>query len=69
MMSSDDENVVALSSSCKKRQVFGRVSAANKKLILQSHELGKDCKCARFECFKRISEPERKTIMKKTLPC
>ena len=34
-----------------------------KKLRLQSHELGNDCKCTRLKCFEIVSVKERQAII------
>ena len=34
-----------------------------KKLRLQSHELGNDCKCTRLKCFETVSVEERQAII------
>lgn len=48
-----------------KQKGLGRLRDVAKKLRVQSHELGSDCKCKRLKCFEQISENERKTILKK----
>ncbi|CAG4929952.1 unnamed protein product [Parnassius apollo] len=44
----------------KKRKRTGRMSDVLKKLRLQNHELGDDCKCDRFKCFELTSEENAK---------
>lgn len=48
----------------KKRKQTGRMSDVLKKLRLQGHEIGDDCKCNRFKCFKMISEEQRTRIIR-----
>lgn len=43
---------------------FGRLSDANKKLLTSSHELGPDCNCSMFSCFKVTNLEERSKIVK-----
>lgn len=46
----------------RKRKRYGRLSDANKKMNLQSHEMGSDCNCTR-QCFQNIPEYTRKAIL------
>lgn len=63
-VSSDEEQQTSLvGSSTKKRKVTGRLSEVNKKLRLQSHEQGPDCRCKRFKCFSIIPIEERSKIL------
>lgn len=48
----------------KKRKQTGRMSDVLKKLRLQGHEIGDDCKCNRFKCFEMISADQRTRIIK-----
>jgi len=48
----------------KKRKTFGRVCDASKRLRLQSHTTGKDCRCKRLQCFVRVNEFNRRNIIK-----
>lgn len=64
MTSSSDENEkAARQQSTKKRKSFGRMSSVSKHLRAMSHELGSDCKCSMFECFKNIKPNEREKII------
>ncbi|CAG5006736.1 unnamed protein product [Parnassius apollo] len=47
----------------KKRKRTGRMSDVLKKLRLQNHELGDDCKCDRFKCFEMTSKDQRTRII------
>lgn len=47
----------------KKRKRFGRITDVAKKLRVQSHEIGLDCRCKRFKCFSKIRETERRKIL------
>ncbi|XP_071050843.1 uncharacterized protein [Onthophagus taurus] len=49
--------------STKKRKKFGRLHEVRKKLRLQSHEMGPDCKC-RKKCFETLKEEVRKEILR-----
>nr|CAD7265023.1 unnamed protein product [Timema shepardi] len=60
-----DENTRAGSeSSTKKRKGVGRIKDATKKLRDSTYETGEDCNCKRFECFKKVSIEERKSLIK-----
>lgn len=50
--------------STKKRKITGRMRDVAKKLRACSFETGEDCRCKRYECFKNISEEERKSLIK-----
>lgn len=47
-----------------KRKGLGRLKDVAKKLKVQSHEPGRDCKCKRLQCFQNISEVERNVIIR-----
>ncbi|CAH1099464.1 unnamed protein product [Psylliodes chrysocephalus] len=55
-MESDSSNCesVQMISSTKKRPKQGRLTDVNKKLEVQSHEIGKECDCKRLQCSKTI---------------
>lgn len=48
----------------KKRKSFGRMCDVAKKLRLNTHEAGEDCKCLRLKCFTNITEDERQLLLK-----
>uniref|UniRef100_A0A2A4K6G5 Uncharacterized protein n=1 Tax=Heliothis virescens TaxID=7102 RepID=A0A2A4K6G5_HELVI len=48
----------------KKRKQTGRMSDVLKKLRLQGHEIGDDCKCNRFKCFEMIREDQKTKIIR-----
>lgn len=58
-----DDGVVTEKTS-KKRKGFGRLRDVLKKVRVQSHEPGADCKC-RMKCFERISLEARDAILNK----
>ncbi|KAL1497343.1 hypothetical protein ABEB36_008325 [Hypothenemus hampei] len=49
--------------SAKKRKKTGRMTDVMKVLRAESHELGPNCFCKRLQCFKNVSEDERKKIL------
>lgn len=55
---------VQLVSSTKKRPKHGRLTDVNKKIKLQSHEIGKECDCKRLECSKKIPAEGKQSIIK-----
>lgn len=63
-MSSDDQTAIASMNSTRKRQIFRRITDANKKIRAQSYETGADCNCIRYQCFKKMSVQERAEIIK-----
>ncbi|PSN52493.1 hypothetical protein C0J52_11211 [Blattella germanica] len=46
----------------KNRKSYGRMSSTNKRLKLQSHEMGDDCKCTR-QCFELVPQETRSKIL------
>ncbi|XP_050303981.1 uncharacterized protein LOC126741556 [Anthonomus grandis grandis] len=56
-----DKKICGLS---KKRKITGRMSDVSKKIRLQSHEVGPDCHCKRFQCFEKVLPNERAKINK-----
>lgn len=71
MMESDsDERVQELEEeittgrSTRKRKMFGRMLEVCKKLNLQSHTLGEDCRCSRLKSFENVPESCRLKIIK-----
>lgn len=64
MSDRDSDEDEYLSNTTKKRKQFGRVRDVAKKIRVQSHEPGKDCKC-RQKCFERIPLTARSDILKK----
>lgn len=60
---STDDGVVVEKTS-KKRKLFGRMHDISKKIKVQSHEQGADCKC-RKKCFENIPLEVRDSILKK----
>lgn len=65
MSSSLDENEKAANKqSTKKKKSHGRMSSVNRQIRAMTFELGSDCKCSMFECFKRITSHERNAIIK-----
>lgn len=48
----------------KKRKQTGRMSDVLKKLRLQGHEIGDDCKRERFKCFEMINQDQRTRIIR-----
>ncbi|CAH1114871.1 unnamed protein product [Psylliodes chrysocephalus] len=69
MMCSSDSSSSTLESpttskSTKRRKVYGRMTAARKKINLQSHTMGKDCYC-RLKCFERVSLDNRHKLLRK----
>lgn len=61
---SDDDIGLALVKQTKKRKVMGRMRDTAKKIRLQSHEAGSDCKC-RSKCFDVIPLIVRDNIIKR----
>lgn len=47
----------------RKRKVIGRKRELAKKKKLSSHVVGDDCKCKRFQCFKKVSPEERDNLV------
>lgn len=60
---SDCEGVQVMSST-KKRPKHGRLTDVNKKIRLQSHEIGRECDCKRLQCAKKIPAEGKKSIVK-----
>lgn len=60
---SDDDVGVKVEQKTKKRKVTGRMRDAAKKIRVQSHEAGSDCKC-RSKCFEVIPLTVRDNIIK-----
>lgn len=48
----------------KKRQKHGRLRDVNKKMKLQSHEIGRECNCKRLECSKKIPAEGKQNIIR-----
>lgn len=48
----------------KRRKKTGRITDVSKKLNLQSHSPGLDCKCKRLECFQKVPEAARLIILR-----
>lgn len=48
----------------KKRPVMGRMRDVKKKILAAIQKIGKNCNCVRFECFKHISENQKKGYKK-----
>ncbi|CAH1112596.1 unnamed protein product [Psylliodes chrysocephalus] len=65
-MESDSSNCesVQVISSTKKRPKHGRLTDVNKKLKVQSHEIGKECDCKRLQCSKKIPAEGKRDIIK-----
>ncbi|KAL1488828.1 hypothetical protein ABEB36_014624 [Hypothenemus hampei] len=61
-MSSDECSSNMMVTTSKKRQKNGRTVDVMKKLRLQTHEVGQDCRCKRLQCFQRTSSQERHEI-------
>lgn len=47
----------------KKRKRYGRITDVSKKLNLQSHETGSDCRCKRLKCFDKVPADARQKIV------
>lgn len=60
----EESDGVFVPSSSKKRKGFGRMRDVAKKIRLQSHEQGSDCKC-RKRCFDNIPFEVRDNIIKR----
>lgn len=65
MISDNDVSANSDSAKCdsKKRRRFGRVRDADKKMRRQSHEIGNDCNCTRYQCFKNTTDKHRSDII------
>lgn len=50
--------------SSEKRKGIGRMRDTMKSLRASTHEIGKDCKCKRYQCFDTIPESERFRIIR-----
>lgn len=50
--------------STEKRKGIGRMRDTMKSLRASTHEIGKDCKCKRYQCFDVIPESERFRIIR-----
>lgn len=57
------EKAVPDKGKAKKRQSYGRVTDASKRLKNHTYETGEDCNCKRFTCFKNTTYNERKVIV------
>lgn len=63
-MSDDECNVLRCEKSSKKRKTFGRISEVNKKIKVQSHEMGENCYCKRYKCFDVVNLDQRNKILR-----
>lgn len=62
MESESDERVQELEEEItivRSTKKFGRMSEVCKKLNLQSHTFGEDCRCSRLKCFENVRESFR----------
>ncbi|KAJ8890140.1 hypothetical protein PR048_009647 [Dryococelus australis] len=50
----------------KKRQKMGRLTDVMKKIRLQSHEVGEDCRCKKLKCSEHVSAQESGPLCKET---
>lgn len=48
----------------KKRPKHGRLTDVNKKMKLQSHEIGRECDCKRLQCSKKIPVESKQNIIR-----
>lgn len=63
-MSDNSENETISLQKSRKRKSFGRMREVSKKLNLQSHITGDDCKCKK-KCFNKVSEQARLKIIRR----
>lgn len=62
--SSDGNDEVLVSKTSKKRKSYGRMRDVMKKIRLNSHITGDDCKCNRLKCFDNVKLEDRRRIIK-----
>ena len=59
-----DENIsLQVTDKPKKRKVFGRKSNKNQHQKLSGHVTGRDCHCARHQCYTNVTKTERSRII------
>lgn len=61
---SDGSGEAVVETKTKKRAVHGRIKDVNKKLRLQSHEIGAECSCKRFHCSAKIPVEAKQKILR-----